>query len=307
MKTDPQRSPDPRHRAAADHRVGVVGAGRIGSGIAEVCALANTDVLICEPSKASIKAGRKRITASLDRGVATGKVTERERAGALGRLHFTTDLADFADRSIVLEAVSEDAALKCTVFERLDAVVRADDAVLASTTSSVAIAELAKSVRRPGRVLGLHFFHPVPVMPLVELVVTQATTLETRTRATAFAEHTLGKDVVATEDRSGFVVNALLVPYLLSAIRMVESGFADRHDVDRAIVSGLAHPLGPLALTDLVGLDTVLAIAEAMTTEYEQPLYEPPKLLRRMVSEGHLGRKSGQGFYRYDDEGRRAG
>lgn len=281
-------------------RVGVIGAGQMGAGIAEVCARAHTDVLIFETSRELAAAGRSRIMRSLDRGVSSGKLTEREREQAAARVRFTTDLGDFADRQLVVEAVLEDEAVKTKIFADLDKVVTDPHAVLASNTSSIPIMKLGMATQQAGRVIGLHFFNPVPVLPLVELVTTLMTAPEVAERAEAFTRDVLGKEVVRSADRSGFVVNALLVPYLLSAIRMVESGFATVEDVDKAMVLGCAHPMGPLKLTDLVGLDTVKAIADKLYEEFKEQLYSPPPLLLRMVEAGRLGKKSGHGFYQYD-------
>lgn len=285
-------------------RVGVIGAGIMGSGIAEVCARAHVDVLVYEPSRELAAAGRSRILRSLDRGVSSGKITEREREQAAWRLRFTSDLGDFADRQLVVEAVVEDEKIKSEIFAELDSIVTDPDAVLASNTSSIPIMKLGISTNAPERVIGMHFFNPVPVLPLVELVTTLKTSPAVSERAEAFASEVLGKQVVRSADRSGFVVNALLVPYLLSAIRMVESGFATKEDVDKAMVLGCAHPMGPLALTDLVGLDTVKSIADSMYEEFKEPLYSAPPLLLRMVEAGLVGKKSGAGFYEYADNGR---
>jgi len=282
-------------------RVGVVGAGQMGSGIAEVCARAGVDVLVYESSRDLVIAGRARILGSLDHGVSTGTLTEREREQASWRLRFTSDLADFADRQLVVEAVIEDEDVKTAIFRELDGVVVDPDAVLASNTSSIQIRTLGSATRRPSRVVGLHFFNPVPVLPLVELVTTEAAGVDVIARAETFAHDVLGKQVIRSDDRSGFVVNALLVPYLLSAMRMVESGFATVDDVDNAMVLGCAHPMGPLKLADLVGLDTVKAIAEKMFDEFNEPLYAPPAVLVEKVAAGSLGKKSGCGFYEYSD------
>jgi 3-hydroxybutyryl-CoA dehydrogenase len=277
----------------------------MGAGIAEVCARAHVDVLVFEQTRELAAAGRSRILRSLDRGVSSGKITEREREQAAWRLRFTTDLGDFADRQLVVEAVLEDEQVKTSIFAELDKVVTDPNAVLASNTSSIPIMKIAVATNSPERVLGMHFFNPVPVLPLVELVTTLKTSPDVSARAEQFAADALGKQVVRSADRSGFVVNALLVPYLLSAIRMVESGFATKEDVDKAIVLGLAHPMGPLALTDLVGLDTVKSIADSMYAEFKEPLYSPPPLLMRMVEAGLLGKKTGAGFYQYDKNGKR--
>ncbi|MBY6539599.1 3-hydroxybutyryl-CoA dehydrogenase [Rhodococcus sp. BP-349] len=280
-------------------RVGIVGAGQMGAGIAEVCARAHVDVTVFEQSRELAAAGKARILKSLDRGVSSGKITEREREQAAARLTFTSELSDFADREIVVEAVLEDEAIKTALFVELDRVVTDPDAVLASNTSSIPIMKLGVATSRPERVIGMHFFNPVPVLPLVELISSLKTSDAVLARAERFAADVLGKQVVRAADRSGFVVNALLVPYLLSAIRMVESGFATRDDIDKATVLGLAHPMGPLALSDLIGLDTVKSIADSMYAEYKEPLYAPPPLLLRMVEAGLLGKKTGAGFYGY--------
>jgi 3-hydroxybutyryl-CoA dehydrogenase len=279
----------------AIERVGVVGAGQMGAGIAEVSARPGVDVVVYEPTKALTTAGRNRIVKSLERGVSAGEVTERERSAALAKVKFTTSLADLSDRQLVIE----DEAVKAKVFAELDKVITDPDAVLASKTSSIPIMKLAAATENPGRVLGLHFFNPVPVLPLVELVSTLVTSDAAVARTEQFASSVLGKQVVRCSDRSGFVVNALLVPYLLSAIRMVEAGFATVEDVDKAVVAGLSHPMGPLRLSDLVGLDTLKLIADKMFEEFKEPHYGPPPLLLRMVEAGQLGKKSGQGFYKY--------
>ncbi|RUP02012.1 MAG: 3-hydroxybutyryl-CoA dehydrogenase [Mycobacterium sp.] len=284
---------------AAIQRVGVIGAGQMGSGIAEVSVRAGVAVTVFETTDALITAGRNRIQKSLERGVSAGKVTERERDRALSLLTFTTDLADLADRQLVIEAIVEDETVKAKVFAELDRVVTDPQAVLASNTSSIPIMKIAAATKNPQRVLGLHFFNPVPVLPLVELVSTLVTDKDAAARTEEFASAVLGKQVVRCSDRSGFVVNALLVPYLLSAIRMVEAGFATVEDVDKAVVAGLSHPMGPLKLSDLVGLDTLKLIADKMYDEFKEPLYGPPPLLQRMVEAGLLGKKSGRGFYTY--------
>lgn len=284
---------------AAIERVGVIGAGQMGGGIAEVCARAGADVVVFETTDALVTAGRNRITKSLERGVSSGKITERERDRALGGLRFTTTLADLADRQLVIEAVIEDENVKAAIFAQLDEIITDPDAVLASNTSSIPVMKLGAATKNPGRVLGLHFFNPVPVLPLVELVTTLATSEAAAARTEHFAGTVLGKQVVRCADRSGFVVNALLVPYLLSAIRMVESGAATIEDVDKAVVAGLSHPMGPLRLSDLIGLDTLKLIADKMFEEFKEPHFGPPPLLLRMVEAGMLGKKSGRGFYTY--------
>ena len=280
-------------------RVGVIGAGQMGAGIAEVSARAGVEVVIFETTEVLTTAGRARIVKSLERGVSAGKITQRERDAAVGRLKFTTNLADLADRQLVIEAVIEDETVKGDIFAELDRVITDPDAVLASNTSSIPIMRLAAATQNPSRVLGMHFFNPVPVLPLVELVRTLVTSDAALERTEEFASSVLGKQVVRCSDRSGFVVNALLVPYLLSAIRMVEAGFATVEDVDKAVVGGLAAPMGPLRLSDLVGLDTLKLIADKMFEEFKEPHYAPPPLLLRMVEAGQLGKKSGRGFYSY--------
>ena len=280
-------------------RVGVVGAGQMGAGIAEVSARAGVDVKVFEKTEALVTAGRNRIVKSLERGVSSGKVTERERDRAIANLTFTTELKDLSDRQLVIEAVIEDEAVKAEIFSELDAVIEDPNAVLASNTSSIPIMKIAAATKSPQRVLGLHFFNPVPVLPLVELVSTLVTAEAAVVRTEEFASSVLGKQVVRCSDRSGFVVNALLVPYLLSAIRMAEAGVATVEDIDKAVVAGLSHPMGPLRLSDLIGLDTLKLIADKMFDEFKEPLYGPPPLLQRMVEAGLIGKKSGQGFYRY--------
>ncbi len=280
-------------------RVGVVGAGQMGAGIAEVSARAGVDVKVFEKTEALVAAGRNRVVKSLERAVSSGKVTARERDRAIANLTFTTELKDLADRQLVIEAVIEDEAVKAEIFSELDAVIEDPNAVLASNTSSIPIMKIAAATRNPQRVLGLHFFNPVPVLPLVELVSTLVTGEGAVARTEEFASSVLGKQVVRCSDRSGFVVNALLVPYLLSAIRMAEAGVATVTDIDKAVVAGLSHPMGPLKLSDLIGLDTLKLIADKMFDEFKEPLYGPPPLLQRMVEAGQLGKKSGQGFYTY--------
>jgi 3-hydroxybutyryl-CoA dehydrogenase len=279
--------------------VGVVGCGLMGSGIAEVCARAGLDVLIREVSEAAAEAGRARLVKSLDRGLTAGKMTEEQRDAAVAKLAFTTDLADFADRQLVVEAVVEDEQMKVEIFRELDRHVTADGAILASNTSSIPIMKLGTATGRPEQVIGVHFFNPVPVLRLVELVTSLMTSETTLQRSSEFATVTLHKRVIRSKDRAGFVVNALLIPYLLSAIRMMESGFASAEDIDVGMVEGCSHPMGPLRLTDLIGLDTTLAVAESLYEEFKEPLYAAPPLLSRMVDAGLLGRKTGRGFYDY--------
>ncbi|CAG7656681.1 3-hydroxybutyryl-CoA dehydrogenase [Actinacidiphila bryophytorum] len=280
-------------------RVGVVGAGQMGSGIAEVCAKAGLDVRVAETTGEALELGRARLTGSLDKAAERGKITAGQRDEALGRLSFTTDLGEFADRDLVIEAVVEDEQVKTDIFRVLDQVVTREDAILASNTSSIPLVRLAVATSRPDHVLGIHFFNPAPVQALVELIPALTTGSDTLKRAEHLVTEVLGKHAIRAQDRSGFVVNALLVPYLLSAIRMFESGIATREDIDNGMEMGCAHPMGPLKLSDLIGLDTVAAIADSMYTEYKEPLYAAPPILQRMVDAGRLGRKSGAGFYPY--------
>jgi len=280
-------------------RVGVVGAGQMGGGIAEVCAKAGAHVTVYEPSSELVEAGRARITASLERAKAKGKLAADEFEITQARLHYTSDLSELADRQLVIEAIVEDEAVKASVFAELDEIVTDPDAVLASNTSSIPIMKIAAATKNPSRVLGLHFFNPVPVLPLVEVINTLVTADAVIARVEQFAGETLGKKVVRCGDRSGFIVNALLVPYLLSAIRMAEAGVASVEDIDTAVVAGLSHPMGPLRLSDLIGLDTMKLIADSMYDEYKDAHYAPPPLLQRMVEAGQLGRKTGKGFYSY--------
>ncbi len=280
-------------------RVGVVGCGLMGSGIAEIAAKAGADVIVIERSPEALAAGVARIEKSLSRAVAAGKLPEDEANRVRGNLSFSEDFAKLHDRQIVIEAVAEDEATKVQVFKKIDAVVSADDAILATNTSSIPIIKLAMSTRRPEQVIGMHFFNPVPVLKLVEVISSLLTSPETAARVRAYGTDVLGKKVITSPDRAGFVVNALLIPYLLSSIRMLESGFASAEDIDTGMVLGCAHPLGPLALTDLIGLDTTLAVAESLYEEFKESHLAPPPLLSRMVQAGLLGRKTGQGFYSY--------
>jgi 3-hydroxybutyryl-CoA dehydrogenase len=283
----------------APPRVGVVGCGLMGSGIAEVAARAGLDVTVVEFDAAAAERGLARIESSLATAVDRGKLADAARDAALDRIELTPDIDALADRELVVEAVTENEAVKVAVFERLDKVVASGDAVLASNTSSIPIMKLAMATQRPEAVVGLHFFNPVPVLKLVELVPSLLTADDTVDRVERFATGVLGKRVIRSQDRAGFVVNALLIPYLLSAIRMLESGFATAEDIDAGMVEGCAHPMGPLHLSDLIGLDTTMAVAESLYEEFKEPLYAPPPLLSRMVDAGLLGRKTGRGFYDY--------
>ncbi len=297
MSDSPSAVSTPSHTTPT--RIGVVGCGLMGAGIAEVCTRAGLDVVVREIDAAAAERGRSRVLTSLDRGVSSGKLSDSERDAAVGRLTFTTDFDDLADRQLVVEAVIEDERLKTEVFAALDKVVVDEQAVLASNTSSIPVMKLGMATKRPEQVIGIHFFNPVPVLRLVEVVTSLLTSPETTARAEAFATDVLSKKVIRSQDRAGFVVNALLIPYLLSAIRMMESGFATAEDIDTGMVEGCNHPMGPLHLTDLIGLDTTLAVAQSLYEEFKEPLYAPPPLLSRMVEAGLMGRKSGRGFYDY--------
>ncbi|MDT0462863.1 3-hydroxybutyryl-CoA dehydrogenase [Streptomyces gibsoniae] len=285
---------------AAITRVGVVGGGQMGAGIAEVCARAGLDTVVCEVNAAAARTARDRVAGSLDRAVRRGKLEQTKADDALARLLFTSSLDDLADRQLVVEAVIENPDAKTEVFAALDKIVDDPAAVLATNTSSLPIMRLGMATARADRVVGLHFFNPVPVLPLVEVVTSLHTSVETTAVVEEFATRVLGKTVIRSQDRAGFVVNALLIPYLLSAIRMAESGFATATDIDTGMELGCAHPMGPLRLADLIGLDTVASIAESLYDEFREPLYAPPPLLQRMVQAGLLGRKTGRGFHTYD-------
>jgi 3-hydroxybutyryl-CoA dehydrogenase len=271
----------------------------MGSGIAEVCARAGLDVVVAERDEQALTGGRHRLVASLDRGLRHHKLTEADRDATLRRLRFTTDRSELADRDLVIEAAVEDEQVKVEIFGQLDKIVERPDALFASNTSSIPIMKIGMATARPEQVVGIHFFNPAPVMKLVELVPSLLTSKLTENRAEQFAAGVLGKRVIRSPDRAGFVVNALLVPYLLSAIRMFESGFASAADIDNGMVLGCAHPMGPLRLTDLIGLDTTKSVAESLYQEFKEPLYSPPPLLLRMVDAGLLGKKAGRGFYSY--------
>lgn len=280
-------------------RLGVVGGGQMGAGIAEVAAAFGCDVLVHEISPEAAEAGRARIERSVDRALDRGKLDPSDRSGILDRVRFSTDLSEQADRQLVIEAVTENEALKREIFEALDGTV-GNEAILASNTSSIPITRLAAATSRPERVVGLHFFNPVPVMGLVELVTTPLSDPAVEEQARSFAADQLGKTVIRAKDRGGFVVNLLLVPYLLGAIRLYEAGHASAEDIDAGMKLGANHPMGPLELCDFIGLDTMKLVADVLFEEYKEPLYASPPLLTRMVEAGILGRKSGGGFYSYD-------
>jgi 3-hydroxybutyryl-CoA dehydrogenase len=270
--------------------VGVVGCGLMGAGIAEVVARVGISVTVLEPSQDLVDAGRGRIE--------RGRLSEADRQDLLGRIAGATDVAAFADTDLVIEAATEDEAGKLQILRSVEAVTRSD-VVLASNTSSIPIATLGAATSRPDRVIGLHFFNPPPVMGLIEVTPSILTSEDTVAFARGFGER-LGKTTVIAKDHAGFIVNRLLTPYLCDAIRLLDQGFATREDIDASITLGLNHPMGPLRLADLIGLDTVLQIAEVLYEEFRDPAYAPPPRLQRMVAAGQLGRKSGVGFYTYD-------
>jgi 3-hydroxybutyryl-CoA dehydrogenase len=293
--------------AAVEHaddinRVGIVGCGLMGAGIAEVCARAGREVSVYDIAAGAVQAGRERIDRSLDRAVSSGKLSADERSAAGNRITVHSDLQQLADADLVVEAIAEDESIKLAVFARLDAIVTRRDAILASNTSSIPIMKIAMATSRPEQVVGMHFFNPAPVLKLVEIVPSLLTAHKTEQRACGFATNALGKTTIRSQDRAGFIVNSLLVPYILAAIRMYDSGFASAEDIDNGMVLGCAHPMGPLRLADLIGLDTVKAIAEAMYEECKEPLYSPVPFLLRMVEAGLLGKKSGRGFHNYENQ-----
>ncbi len=281
------------------NRIGVVGCGLMGSGIAEVTAGAGAQVIVIESDDDTLEAGRQRIAKSLARAVASLKLTDDDAARIQSNLTFSTNISDLKDREMVIEAVAENETLKLDVFRRIDEAVADPNAILATNTSSIPIITVAMATKRPQQVVGMHFFNPVPVLRLVEVISSLRTSPETTERTIDYARDVLGKKVITSPDRAGFVVNALLIPYLLSAIRMVEAGYASAEDIDTGMVEGCAHPMGPLALTDLIGLDTTLAVAESLYEEFKEPHLAPPPLLSRMTAAGLLGRKSGEGFFSY--------
>ena len=281
-------------------KIGVVGCGLMGAGIAEVSARSGCDVVVVEATDVAAKSGLDRIEKSLEKAAQRGKLSDADVVAISKRLFVTHDFDALADRELVIEAVPEIDELKVDVFRRLSQTVEAADAVLATNTSSIPIMKLAMATNRPEQVVGLHFFNPVPVLPLVEVVRSLLTSDDTARRVGVFAGDQLSKNLIQSQDRAGFIVNALLIPYILSAIRMFESGFASAEDIDNGMVHGCAHPMGPLALADLIGLDTTAAVAQSMYEEFKEPLYSAPPLLLRMVDAGLLGRKSGRGFYTYN-------
>src|SRR4051794_23484189 len=282
--------------------IGVVGAGFMGSGIAESAARAGLRVRIYEPSEAPLKLSRDRIAASVDRAVRGGKMETDQAEELQERITFSTELHSLHGSELVIEAIVEDLDVKQAMFKLLDDALD-DSVILASNTSSIPIAGLAAVTHRPTRVLGLHFFSPVPVMKLVEIVVALDTTEETIAKGEAFVQQ-IGKRPIRTKDRSGFIVNMLLVPYLMAAVRMYEDGFATREDIDEGMKLGAGHPMGPLQLCDFIGLGVLYAVCDSLYEEFKRAEYAPPPLMKRMVALGHLGRKTGRGFYEYGSNGR---
>ena len=279
-------------------RVGVVGAGTMGAGIAEVCARAGIDTIVVDVDEAAIGRAADNIQKSVGRANKKGVLSDEQFAATLGNLRFKTSLDALNDRDLVIEAIIESEDEKIDIFQRLDKVCL-PDTILASNTSSIPIVTLARATARPDKVAGMHFFNPAPIQPLVEIIDGLTTSTATIELLEPFCRDTLGKHVIHCRDRAGFVVNMLLVPFLLSAIRMLESGFAKPEDIDNGMKYGCAHPMGPLELCDLIGLDTVKAVADVLYSEFNEPLYAPPPLLKRMVSAGLLGRKTGRGFFTY--------
>src|SRR5437763_3579120 len=278
--------------------VGVVGAGFMGSGIAESASAAGKRVVLFEPSEAPLEHSRQMLAAALERAVGRSRLSREDADAQAARVTYTTRLQDLAEANAVIEAITEDARAKGELFKLLDAELP-DARFLASNTSSIPIAELAAWTERPDRVLGLHFFSPVPVMKLVEVVVGLDTAADTVTIAEDFATR-IGKRPIRTKDRSGCIVTMLLVPYLMAAVRMYEDGFATREDIDDGMRLGCGHPMGPLSLCDFIGLDVLYAICDSLYEEFKRPEYAPTPLLKRMVVSGHHGRKTGRGFYEYD-------
>jgi 3-hydroxybutyryl-CoA dehydrogenase len=283
--------------AADIEELGVVGAGFMGSGIAESAARAGIAVKLYEPEQAPLEKSRSRIETSVARVVERGRLSQEDAGALMERIEWSSDLEALAGADLVVEAIVEDEGIKAQTFRALDGVL-APEAILASNTSSIPIAGLAAATGRPDRVLGLHFFSPVPVMKLVEVVVGLDTADETVARAEAFAEQ-IGKTAIRTKDRSGFIVNFLLVPYLMAAVRMYEEGFASREDIDEGMKLGCGHPMGPLTLCDFIGLDVLYSVCDSLYEEFKRDEYAPPPLMKRMVVSGHLGRKTGRGFYEY--------
>ena len=279
-------------------KVGVIGGGTMGAGIAEVAARAGNDVLVLERDRDAADAARARIDQSLARAVEAGRIDQRQAIEVQSHITLTTTIGDFADRELVIEAAPENELLKADFFRQLDQIVSAQT-ILATNTSSIPVIRIANATTSPHRVVGVHFFNPVPVLPLVEIVVSLKTDPAVAAAVTSYARNTLGKRTIESKDQAGFIVNALLIPYISAAIRMLESGFAAAEDIDEGMVSGCAHPMGPLRLADTIGLDVTLSVANSLYAEFRETHYAPPVLLQRMVDAGYLGRKVGRGFYHY--------
>ncbi|HKR99374.1 MAG TPA: 3-hydroxybutyryl-CoA dehydrogenase [Candidatus Dormibacteraeota bacterium] len=277
--------------------VGIVGVGLMGSGIAEVCARQGLRTYVTDVDEQQVQAGRRRIESSLERGRQGGKLTESDVDSVMQQLHFTTDLDAFSECDVCIEAIVEQLPAKKDIFKRFDKLAPSH-AILATNTSALPIIEIARATSRPDRVIGTHFFNPPPVMRLLEVVRSIATSEDTLAETREFGER-LGKHIIVAQDRGGFIVNLLLIPFLTSALRLYESGFASREDIDEGMRLGCGHPMGPLQLLDYIGLDTTLFVCESLYAEYANADYAPPPLLRRMVAAGYLGRKSGRGFYEY--------
>lgn len=281
-------------------KVGVVGCGIMGSGIVEVCAKAGTEVAYVEVDGDRVKRAQSKIEKSLGRAVEKGKLEEGARDEVLGRISGSAELGDVGDVDLVIEAVTEDLDTKLDVYRELDRITR-DDVVLATNTSSLPIVKMATATDRPDKVIGMHFFNPPPVMKLLELVTSLTTSDETVEFARGFGER-VGKTTVLAKDRAGFIVNYLLTAFLNAAVTMYEEEYATKEDIDTAVKLGLGHPMGPLELLDLIGLDTMVSVAEVLYEEFRTPDFAPSPLARRMVQAGFLGRKSGKGFYDYSSE-----
>lgn len=279
-------------------KVAVIGGGTMGSGIAEVCAKSGLDTIVMEPEAAAAEAAQKRIDGSMDKAVSRGRLSDEDRATTGALLSYTTDIGSLNDRDLVIEAIIENEGIKLDLFKRLDEVTP-EHCILASNTSSIPLVNLGTATNRPDRVLGLHFFNPATVQKLCEIVVSITTDPAVVDVCEKFAQDTLGKETIRSKDRAGFIVNRLLVPYLLQAISLLDTGQVTREDIDNGMIFGCAHPMGPLTLCDLIGLDTIQSVAEVLYAEFKIPTYAPPPLLKRMVSGGLLGRKTGVGFYDY--------
>lgn len=279
-------------------KVAVIGGGTMGSGIAEVCAKSGVDTVVVEADAAAAEAAQRRIDGSMDKAVARERLSAEDRDAAGGLLSYATSVDSLDDRDMVIEAIVEDESIKLELFRRLDEITP-DHAILASNTSSIPLINLGMATGRPQQVLGVHFFNPATVQRLVELVPSVATDDQILATVTTFVQETLGKSTIVAQDRAGFIVNRLLVPYLLQAIELYDTTDVSREDIDNGMMWGCAHPMGPLTLCDLIGLDTIKSVADVLYEEFKEPTYAPPPLLKRMVSGGRLGRKSGRGFYEY--------